>query len=87
MGPDKILEVKNLKKYFPVTKGIFSKVVNNVKAVDDISFYIREGETLGLVGESGCGKTTASRVILALDKPTSGNVYFGGRDIFSLRGE
>ena len=82
-----ILEVRNLKKYFPITKGLFSKVVNHVKAVDDISFDIKEGETLGLVGESGCGKTTASRVILRLIEPTGGEVSFKGRDVFGLRGE
>jgi oligopeptide/dipeptide ABC transporter ATP-binding protein len=62
-----ILEIKNLKRYFPVTSGVLSRVVNHVKAVDNISFGIKQGETLGLVGESGCGKTTASRVILRLD--------------------
>jgi len=82
-----ILEVRNLKKYFPVTRGVFSKVVNSVKAVDDISFNIKAGETLGLVGESGCGKTTAGRVILRLDRPTEGNVYFEGEDVFALRGK
>ena len=83
----KILEVKNLKKYFPITKGVFSRVVNHVKAVDDISFYIKPGETLGLVGESGCGKTTVSRVILQLTEPTEGKVYFEGTDVFSLKGD
>jgi oligopeptide/dipeptide ABC transporter ATP-binding protein len=82
-----ILEVRNLKKYFPITRGIFSKVINSVKAVDDISFNIKAGETLGLVGESGCGKTTAGRVILRLDKPTAGKVYFEGQDVFELRGK
>jgi oligopeptide transport system ATP-binding protein len=82
-----MLEVRNLKKYFPITRGIFSKVINSVKAVDDISFNIKAGETLGLVGESGCGKTTAGRVILRLDKPTDGKVYFEGEDVFELRGE
>jgi oligopeptide/dipeptide ABC transporter ATP-binding protein len=82
-----LLKVDNLKKYFPITKGIFSKVVNHVKAVDNISFHIKEGETLGLVGESGCGKTTASRVILRLLEPTEGSVFFEGSDVFALKGE
>ena len=72
-----LLEVKNLKKHFPVKKGfIFTKVVGNVKAVDDVSFFIREGETLGLVGESGCGKTTTGRVIIRAYDPTGGEVWF-----------
>ncbi len=83
----KILEVKNLKKYFPITKGVFSRVVNHVKAVDNISFHIKSGETLGLVGESGCGKTTVSRVILRLTEPTEGEVYFEGNDALSLKGD
>jgi oligopeptide/dipeptide ABC transporter ATP-binding protein len=82
-----ILEVKNLKKYFPITEGIFSRVVNYVKAVDNISFMIKTGETVGLVGESGCGKTTASRVILRLLEPTGGSVFFEGADVFALNGE
>lgn len=82
-----LLEVRNLKKYFPLKKGLFSKKVNYVRAVDDISFDIKEGETLGLVGESGCGKTTASRVILRLTGPTGGEVRFDGRDVFGLKGD
>lgn len=82
-----LLEVRNLKKYFPLKKGFFSKQVNYVRAVDNISFDIKEGETLGIVGESGCGKTTASRVILRLVEPTGGEVRFGGRDVFALKGE
>src|SRR5512138_952128 len=75
--PDNILlEVRNLKKYFPIQKGLLKRTVGYVKAVDDVSFYVREGETLGLVGESGCGKTTAGRCIIRLYEPTGGEVYF-----------
>lgn len=80
-----LLAVKNLKKYFPIRQGIFAKIANYVRAVDGVSFSIQPGETLGLVGESGCGKTTVSRVILRLLEPTEGTVYFEGRDIFKLR--
>ncbi len=76
-----LLEVKNLKMYFPITKGLLKKVVANVKAVDDVSFFVRKGETLGLVGESGCGKTTVARCILRLYRPTTGQVIFEGQDI------
>jgi oligopeptide/dipeptide ABC transporter ATP-binding protein len=77
-----ILSVQGLKKHFPVTKGmLFPKVVGNVKAVDNVTFHIRQGETLGLVGESGCGKSTTANTILALETPTSGRVLFEGRDI------
>lgn len=71
-----LLEVRNLKKYFPVRRGVLRRVVAHVKAVDGVSFFIREGETLGLVGESGCGKTTAGRTILRLIDPTDGNIIF-----------
>ena len=82
---DVLLEVRNLRKYYPVTKGfIFQRQVGAVKAVDDVSFFIRKGETLGLVGESGCGKTTTGRVILRLQEPTHGEALFEGRDIFKL---
>jgi peptide/nickel transport system ATP-binding protein len=81
-----LLEVKNLKKYFPITKGLLRKVVGYVKAVDDVSFYVREGEALGLVGESGCGKTTAGRCINRLYEPTGGELWFKTR-VLSKNGE
>ena len=76
-----LLEVKGLKKYFPVGKKLFSRKVKLLKAVDDISFYIRRGETLGLVGESGCGKSTTGRTILKLYEPSGGQILFDGTDI------
>jgi len=79
-----ILKVENLKKYFPVNRGLLQQVTDQVKAVDDISFEIFEGETLGLVGESGCGKTTASRAILQLDPPTAGSVQLRGRELVGM---
>lgn len=81
---DILLEVKGLKKYFPIKKGIFSRTVGYVKAVDDVSFTIRRGETLGLVGESGCGKTTAGRSILRLIEPTAGSVKFEGEEVTTM---
>ena len=82
---DNILEVQDLVKYFPVRKGlVLQKTVGQVKAVDGVSFTVREGETLGLVGESGCGKTTVARVILRLEKATSGTVQLVGKDIDRL---
>jgi peptide/nickel transport system ATP-binding protein len=79
-----LVEVKNLVKYFPVRGGIFRSVKAWVKAVDDVSFVVKEGETLGLVGESGCGKTTVGRTMLRLIEPTSGEVIFNGENILSL---
>ncbi|NQV50711.1 MAG: ABC transporter ATP-binding protein [Candidatus Marinimicrobia bacterium] len=81
-----ILTVQNLKTYFPVREGLFSKVIDHVKAVDDVSFEVYPGETLGLVGESGCGKTTLGRTILRLIEPTAGNIIFHGNDITTLSG-
>jgi len=86
-GHNLLLEVKDLRKYFPVRRGLVSRVVANVKAVDGVSFHIRPGETLGLVGESGCGKTTAGRTILRLVEPTGGEVFFDGAPVFRLQGE
>lgn len=74
-----LLDVKGLKKFFPIHAGLMRKVVGHVRAVDDLSFFVREGETLGLVGESGCGKTTAGRSILRLYEPTAGTVTFKSR--------
>ena len=84
---DVLLNVQNLKMYFPVTSGIiFQHAIGQIKAVDDISFTVRRGETLGLVGESGCGKTTTGRCILQLYKPTAGSVLFDGEDIVNMKG-
>jgi len=84
-----LLEVRNLKKYFPIQKGFLRRVVGHVRAVDGVSFFIREGETLGLVGESGCGKTTTGRLILRAYQPTAGEVLFRQNgelvNIFGLR--
>jgi oligopeptide transport system ATP-binding protein len=81
----KLLEVKDLTMHFPVHKGIiFQKKIGDIKAVDGIDFYINRGETLGLVGESGCGKTTTGRTLLQLDKPTAGQIFFDGMEITNL---
>jgi len=82
-----LIEVKNLKKYFVKNKGFIKKDLEVVKAVDDVSFYIRRGETLGLVGESGCGKSTTGRTILRLYEPTSGEILYSGKDIAKLSRE
>jgi oligopeptide/dipeptide ABC transporter ATP-binding protein len=80
-----LVEVNNLVKYFPVRAGLLQRVVNHVKAVDDVSFFVKKGETLGLVGESGCGKTTVGRTMLRLIEPTAGAVKFQGQDVFSMK--
>ncbi len=80
-----LLEVRNLKKYFPIKGGVFQSTVGHVKAVENISFELNKGETLGLVGESGCGKSTVGRTILRLHEKTGGEVLFNGTELFSLK--
>ena len=82
-----LLRVDNLVKHFPIMRGVFQKQVGAVRAVDGVSFDVKRGETLGLVGESGCGKSTTGRAVLQLYRPTSGNVNFDGVDLVKLKGE
>jgi peptide/nickel transport system ATP-binding protein len=86
-GRAPLLDVQNLKVYFPIRRGVFQRVVGHVQAVDDISFRVYPGQTLGLVGESGCGKTTTGRAIVRLVEPTAGRVIFDGTDVAALGGE
>lgn len=79
-----LLRVEGLKKYFPIRKGLLSRVSGHVKAVDDVSFYVNEGETLGIVGESGCGKSTTGRMLMRLLEPTEGKVVFNGKDLTTI---
>lgn len=79
-----LLEVKGLKKYFPIKQGVLGRTAGYVKAVNDVSFYVNEGETLGIVGESGCGKSTTGRTLVRLLEPTEGSIYFDGKDLTSL---
>jgi oligopeptide/dipeptide ABC transporter ATP-binding protein len=83
-GPTPLVSVRNLKKSFPIKKGVFARQVGAVQAVSDVSFDVARGETLGVVGESGCGKTTTGRTILRLIEPTSGEIRFEGRDVNSM---
>ena len=82
-----LLTVTDLKTWFPIRKGLLSRVVGHVKAVDGVSFEVHPGETLGLVGESGCGKTTVGRTLLRLIPATGGAVRFAGKNVFELEGE
>jgi oligopeptide/dipeptide ABC transporter ATP-binding protein len=82
-----LIKIENLKTYYPIRAGILRRVVGNVRAVDDVSFEIRRGEIFGLVGESGCGKTTLGRTLLRLETPTAGRAEFGGIDLLSLSGD
>lgn len=84
MATETLLEVTNLKKYFPIKGGVFSQTIGYVYAVDDVSFTVNKGETLGLVGESGCGKSTTGRSILRLIEPTDGKIHFEGQDVIAL---
>jgi len=84
MNDDIVMEVKDLKKYFPIRAGMFGRVVGQVRAVDGVSFRIRRGTTMGLVGESGCGKTTIGKTLLRLNDKTSGSVLFKGQELFDL---
>ena len=83
---NELIQVKNLVKYFPVREGLLQRVRDYVRAVDNVSFVVREGETLGMVGESGCGKTTIGRTMLRLIEPTSGSVIIDGKDVLKLAG-
>ena len=82
-----LLEVRDLTKHFPIRKGVFSRTVGHVRAVDGVSFSILRGETFGLVGESGCGKSTTGRLIIRLIEPSAGAILFDGEDIARLDGE
>ena len=85
MATDNILEVRNMVKHYPIKAGVFQHTVGHVKSVDGVSFNIGRGKTFGLVGESGCGKTTIGRTLLRLTEPTSGEAILNGKDIFKMK--
>src|SRR3990172_9509290 len=82
---ESLLKVDDLKVYFPIRTGFLQRTIGAVKAVDGISFDVRRGETLGLVGESGCGKSTTGRAVIRLNRPTAGTVRFDGIDVYALK--
>ncbi len=84
---DILVRVEGLKMWFPITSGLFQRTVGHIKAVDDVSFQVLRGETLGLVGESGCGKSTTGRAILQLNRPTAGHVFFGSDELTTMKGD
>lgn len=86
-GKEKLLDVRGLKMWFPIRRGVLQRHVGDVKAVDGVDFYVYKGETLGLVGESGCGKSTTGRAVLQLYRPTAGEVRFDGQELTQLKGE
>ena len=81
---ESLLQVRGLKKYFPVRGGVFLRRIGNVQAVEDVSFSVERGKTLGLVGESGCGKSTVGQTIMKLHNPTAGEIFYEGRDIAAM---
>lgn len=81
---EQLLKVNGLKKYFPINGGILGRKQGEVKAVDDVSFYVRKGETLGIVGESGCGKSTTGRLLMRLIDPTDGSIVFEDKEIMKM---
>jgi len=87
MDQKPLLEIKQLKKYYPVTAGLFSKQIGFIKAVDNVSLTLEQGKVIGLVGESGCGKSTLGKAVLRLEEPTSGRILYRGKDITGIKGE